>query len=138
MSNTENYKSNDLYFILKERPDIYVMRCAIRYYLYNLKYVKNTHGGVFIFTKINTLPWVFFTFFKLYKWYQIAQSTVLTISASVLILTILRQWLQRKKIRRKATNRGNFVQMQDGFTSMFYRFSIACCQKEHLQRNKSI
>ena len=26
-------------------------------------------------TKINTPPWVFFTFFKLYKWYQIAQRT---------------------------------------------------------------
>ena len=25
------------------------------------------------FTKTNTLPWVLFTFFKLYKWYQIAQ-----------------------------------------------------------------
>ena len=25
------------------------------------------------FTKINTPPWVFFTFFKLYKWYQVAQ-----------------------------------------------------------------
>ena len=25
------------------------------------------------FTKSNTPPWVFFTFFKLYKWYQIAQ-----------------------------------------------------------------
>ena len=25
------------------------------------------------FTKINIPPWVFFTFFKLYKWYQIAQ-----------------------------------------------------------------
>ena len=28
-----------------------------------------------IFTKINTAPWAFFTFFKLYKWYQIAQHT---------------------------------------------------------------
>ena len=27
------------------------------------------------FTKINTAPWVFFTFFKLYKWYQISQRT---------------------------------------------------------------
>ena len=27
------------------------------------------------FTKITTLPWVFFTFFKLYKWYQIVQRT---------------------------------------------------------------
>ena len=25
--------------------------------------------------KINTPPWVFFMFFKLYKWYQIAQLT---------------------------------------------------------------
>ena len=25
------------------------------------------------FTKIKTPPWVFFTFFKLYEWYQIAQ-----------------------------------------------------------------
>ena len=25
------------------------------------------------FTKSNTLPWVFFTFLKLYKWYQITQ-----------------------------------------------------------------
>ena len=27
------------------------------------------------FTKINTPSWVFFTFSKLYKWYQIAQRT---------------------------------------------------------------
>ena len=40
--------------------------------------MKNTHGGALILvklqaSKINTPPWVFFTFFKLYKWYQIAQ-----------------------------------------------------------------
>ena len=45
--------------------------------------MKNTDGGVLIlvklqastynFTEINTPPWVFFTFFKLYKYYQIAQ-----------------------------------------------------------------
>ena len=28
------------------------------------------------FTKSNTPHWVFFTFFNLYKWYQIAQSIV--------------------------------------------------------------
>ena len=58
------------------------MRCAIWYDLYNLKNVKNTHGGVLLlvkllkacnFTKSNTPPWVFFTFFELYSWYQIAQ-----------------------------------------------------------------
>ena len=46
---------------------------------------ENTHGGVSIlvklqalacnFTKINTPSWVFLTFFKLYKWYQIVQRT---------------------------------------------------------------
>ena len=56
----------------------YVMCCPIRYHLYNLKNVKNIHGGVSIlvnlqasdynFTKTNTPPWVFFTFLKLYKW----------------------------------------------------------------------
>ena len=36
--------------------------------LYNVRNVKNTHGGVLLleaynFTKNNTLPWVFFTYF---------------------------------------------------------------------------
>ena len=56
------------------------MRCAILYHLYNLKYVKKTHGGVLLlvkkplitpkacnFTKSNTPPYVLFTLFKLYK-----------------------------------------------------------------------
>ena len=58
----------------------FVVRCAIWYHLYNLKNVKNTHGGVLILVKlqaykINTPPWVFFMSSKLYKWYQIAQRT---------------------------------------------------------------
>ena len=40
--------------------------CAIWYYLYDLALACN-------FTKSNTRPWVFFTLFKLYKWYQIVQ-----------------------------------------------------------------
>ena len=49
----------------------YAMRSAIWYPLYNLKNVKNTHGGVLTLvkqakacniTRINTPPWVFFTF----------------------------------------------------------------------------
>ena len=52
--------------------------------LYNLKNVKNTHGGFLLlvklqakarnFTKSSTPLWVFFTFFKLCKRYQIGQS----------------------------------------------------------------
>ena len=59
------------------------MLFAIWCHLYNLKSVKITHGRVLLlvklealacsFTKSNTPPWVFFTFFKLCKWYQIAQ-----------------------------------------------------------------
>ena len=52
---------------------LYVMLCMIWYLLYNLKNVKNTHGGVLLLV-INTLPWVFFTLFKLYKWYGIGRS----------------------------------------------------------------
>ena len=51
------------------------MWCVARFGT-NLKNVKNTHGEVLILVKlqakINTPPWIFFTFFKLYKWYQIA------------------------------------------------------------------
>ena len=60
-----------------------VMLWAIWYNLYNLKNVKNNHGGVLLSVKLqakacdlttsNTHPWVIFSFFKLYKWYQIAQ-----------------------------------------------------------------
>ena len=52
--------------------------CAICYHLYNLKYVKNMHGGLLLllkllalacdFIKSNTPPGLFFVFFKLYKW----------------------------------------------------------------------
>ena len=61
----------------------FVMCCAICYDFYNSKNVKTSHGRVLLlvklqastcnFTKSNFPPWVFITFFKLYKWYQIAQ-----------------------------------------------------------------
>ena len=48
--------------------------------MYNLKNVKNIHGGVLVlvklqtegcnFTKCNNTARVFFAFFKLYKWHQ--------------------------------------------------------------------
>ena len=59
------------------------MLCAIWYHLENLKNVKYTYGGVLplvklhakacIFDKSKTHSSVFFTFFKLHKWYQIIQ-----------------------------------------------------------------
>ena len=60
------------------------IQVPFRYHLHNLKNVKKTHGGVLIlvnlqaeacnFTKSSIPPWVFFTFLKLNKCYQIAQS----------------------------------------------------------------
>ena len=57
------------------------MISQVWYHLYNLKDLKSTHGGVLLlvtdkacnFIKCNIPPWVFFTFLKLCKWYQIAQ-----------------------------------------------------------------
>ena len=54
---------------------LYVVRCAIWYHLYYLKNVKNTHGGLLLLVKLEAKAWVFSTFLKLHKWYQIAQNT---------------------------------------------------------------
>ena len=54
------------------------MRCEIWYHCCNLRNVENTYGRVLKkscnYTKSDTPPWVFFTFFKRYKWCQIGQS----------------------------------------------------------------
>ena len=67
---------------LKAMDATFVMLCAIWHNLYNLKNVNNAHWRVLLlvklqakacnFTKSNTPPWAFFTFLKLYKWYQVA------------------------------------------------------------------
>ena len=37
---------------------LYVVRCAIWYHLYNLKNMKNTHGGVLILVKLQATTYV--------------------------------------------------------------------------------
>ena len=49
-----------------------VMLCAVWYHLCNLKNVRYTHRGLLLLKYSSTQ--VFF-FFKLYKWYQIAQAS---------------------------------------------------------------
>ena len=71
------------------------MFCGIWYHFYNLKNMKNTHEGVFL-TKNSTPPWVVFTFYKLYKWYQTAQRITvckqfLVIILHLLMISVLRQ-----------------------------------------------
>ena len=69
---------------LRDWYHLYIALVPLRWYhLYNFENVKNIHERVLIllklqalacnFTKINTPPWVFLAFYKLYKWYQMAQ-----------------------------------------------------------------
>ena len=76
---------------------IYETFSAIWCHLYKIKKVKSTHGGVILlqlqtesrnFTKSNTRPWIFFTFLKLYKWYQIAQSITNVLSGTYDVLML--------------------------------------------------
>ena len=63
---------------------VYVMPCAIWFSFVQFKERENLHGGVpllvwlqvlaFNFTKSNTPSGDFSTYFKLYKWYQIAEN----------------------------------------------------------------
>ena len=94
--------SNQFCFKQHVTASKYVMRCAIWYHWYNLKSVKNTHGGVLIlvklqalacnFTRINAPSWVFFTFLKLYKWYQIAQWTTYKIKFTLVYWISILTW----------------------------------------------
>ena len=72
------------YLIPFSGMNVFVMFRAIWYHLYNLKSVKYppwksvTFSKVAGFTKSNTPLWVLFTFFNLYKWYQIEQPITFT------------------------------------------------------------
>ena len=83
--------------------------CTIWYYFHNVKNVKNTHWGVLLlvrlqasaytFTKSNTPSWVFFTFFKLYKWYQIAQSITHELTIPFIMLTFQNFFLEMQQCK---------------------------------------
>ena len=52
---------------------MFVTLFAIWYYLHNFKKREKHTWRSVAFTESNTPPWEFLTFFKLHKWYQIAQ-----------------------------------------------------------------
>ena len=88
---------DDIIFSFDDIIGTIVMLCAIWYHLYNLEKAKSTHGGVLLlvklqvcnFDKSNTPPWVFFTFFKLYKWLHIVQNITILCAVPVSILYML-------------------------------------------------
>ena len=46
--------------IQKIYSQIHVVRCTTWYHLYNLKYVRNTHGGVLILVKLQAMALIIF------------------------------------------------------------------------------
>ena len=92
------------------------------------------------FTKGNTLAWVFFTFFKLYKWYQIAQRitykslTYINISYMRFTSTSKNEVLilcfrKIRKMIRESKNIGmclNFFFFFKVTSSIFYTYFIKC------------
>ena len=69
---------------------IYLVRCAIWYHLYNLKNVKNADEK---WSLKNSFPTkMFFTFFTLYKWYQIVQN-VSYFTINKILAGLMYSWL---------------------------------------------
>ena len=66
------------------------MLFAIWHHLCDLKNVGIAHAEACTFTQSNTPPWVFFAFFKLQKWYQIAQSV--SVDRSLEQISVKRQF----------------------------------------------
>ena len=103
------------------------MFCPIWHHMYNLKDVKNTHGHVFSlvklkasacnFTKSNTPTWVFFTIFKLYKWYQIVPSVSLNLKTEHYVVDLV----SRKKLSIVAINFSIYT--WPSFTPKYFSFS---------------
>ena len=77
--------------------------------------MKNTHEGVLLlvklqafslvcdFTKSNTPPWVFFVFFKSYKWHQIAQRNIYTYQSNHEFRMQSKKSLQEQMKQSRAT-----------------------------------
>ena len=94
---TRNFSENIAYVLNEwskgitelDLSTLIVMRCAIWYHSYNLKNVKNIHGGVLLLVKLQAIsPWMLFTFFNLYKWYQIAQHITIKTLEKILQLNL--------------------------------------------------
>ena len=102
--------------VFRTLSNTYEMCCTISYYLYNLKIVKNTHRRVLLYVKMqvkpdnfsesNTSPWVFIAFFKLYKWYQIAQN-ISYYTAHFKNSSIINVWQSLKHVSGLLLNRSS-------------------------------
>ena len=77
------------------------------------------------FTKSNTPPWVFFTFFKLYKWYQIAQNiTYIWCDTKIFTENSSIMESEQENDFPKKTER-----------SMWYRCAFPWCKLSHIRRH---
>ena len=106
----------DILCIIFVRHVLLEALCAIWCHLQKLKNVTNTHQGVLllvklqtsacIFTKSNSLPWVFFEPFKQCQWYQITDSITFTFYSSfIYFLGFLSLTLQAYSFGQKSPSK---------------------------------
>ena len=107
--------------------------CTIWYHLYNLTNVKNIHGGVllFNFTKSNTPPWMFFTFFKLCKWYHPPRRNKLNVLSTSSVRSIYVLCLHRATHHSVPINLSTQLFLQLKFENLF------CCIDTNTFRKSS-
>ena len=70
-------------------------------------------------TKINTPPWVFFTFLKLYKWYQIVQRTTFNFESLYVDFT---DSTERETLEKLVWYRSSRTECDTGWLQCFTRY----------------
>ena len=93
---------------------IIINQCRFFYFYDRPRYSKSLN-----FTKCNTPPWVFFMFFKLYKWYQIAQNITYARAISSINIFILCSNVQHVFSKYVTTVQSNWI--------IFFQESLEIC-----------
>ena len=105
-----------------------------------LKYVKKPMEACYFyetcnFTKSNTPPWVFFTYFKLCKWYQIAQCMAYLQNCRFWRLI----WKRKKFLHSTILSETSSVPKSSSFRNLEEFFLLTLARRRPLSyRNQSI
>ena len=86
------YRNQSVDLLCKNIPEWSILPIFIEIWSYWLFFLQACN-----FTKSNTLPWAFFTFFKFHKWYQILKNITYATPDSVFSDELPCAWLQSKR-----------------------------------------
>ena len=86
------YRNQSVDLLCKNIPEWSILSILIEIWSYWLFFLQACS-----FTKSNTLPWAFFTFFKLHEWYQIVKNITYAIPDSDFSDELPCAWLQSKR-----------------------------------------